>query len=66
MKMRDGDDPDYDIDDSEKLYCTCRKIDDGSPMVSCCECNFWFHFACVNYTEEMRDTDDDFLCLYCS
>ena len=25
-----------------KVYCTCRKGDDGSPMILCAECNEWY------------------------
>jgi hypothetical protein len=25
-----------------KMYCTCKKGDDGTPMVYCAECNDWY------------------------
>lgn len=25
-----------------KVYCSCRKGDDGSPMILCAECNEWY------------------------
>ncbi|KAG5647794.1 hypothetical protein DXG03_007716 [Asterophora parasitica] len=39
-----------------EVYCTCQKGDDGSPMVQCGECNVWYHFRCVDLTEE--DAED--------
>nr|XP_054764688.1 uncharacterized protein LOC129271338 [Lytechinus pictus] len=35
----------------DKLYCFCRKPDDGSLMICCDECNEWYHGACVGITE---------------
>lgn len=29
---------------SSKVYCSCRKGDDGSPMILCAECNEWYVF----------------------
>lgn len=37
-----------------KVYCWCRKPDDGSSMVCCDECDFWYHSACVNYVDNKR------------
>ena len=32
------------------VYCYCRCVDDGAPMVHCDneECKEWFHFSCIN------------------
>lgn len=30
-----------------KLYCVCRKPDDGTPMFQCDGCEEWFHQRCV-------------------
>ena len=38
----------------DELYCWCRKIDDGSIMVCCENCEIWYHAACVNYPVERR------------
>ncbi|KAG6860877.1 hypothetical protein C0995_006432 [Termitomyces sp. Mi166 len=38
------------------VYCSCRKADDGSPMVQCGACRTWYHFRCVDLKEE--DADD--------
>lgn len=32
---------------SVKLYCVCRKPDDGTPMFQCDGCEEWFHQRCV-------------------
>ena len=29
------------------LFCICRGVDDGSPMVQCDNCQEWFHCFCV-------------------
>ena len=43
-KARRGGNSRYDEVD---VYCLCRSIDDGSPMVCCDKCNEWFHLSCV-------------------
>jgi hypothetical protein len=35
-------------DPSTVLYCWCRGIDDGLPMICCDSCEEWFHHSCVN------------------
>jgi hypothetical protein len=30
-----------------ELYCLCRQIDDGSPMITCDRCEEWFHWSCA-------------------
>ncbi|KAG5654372.1 hypothetical protein H0H81_003830 [Sphagnurus paluster] len=37
-------------------HCICKGIDDGSPMVRCEHCKVWYHFTCVDLTEE--DAED--------
>ena len=34
------------------IYCVCRLIDDGTPMVQCATCSNWFHTACVLVAQE--------------
>ncbi|KAG6813880.1 hypothetical protein H0H92_006287 [Tricholoma furcatifolium] len=34
------------------VYCTCKKGDDGTPMVQCAECRTWYHFRCIELKEE--------------
>ncbi|SJL03788.1 uncharacterized protein ARMOST_07145 [Armillaria ostoyae] len=40
---------------SKKVYCICRKGDDGTPMIQCAECTDWYHFSCVNLTENTAE-----------
>ncbi|CDO75985.1 hypothetical protein BN946_scf184548.g2 [Trametes cinnabarina] len=37
---------------SSKVYCICKKPDDGSPMIHCASCKDWFHFRCVELSEK--------------
>ncbi|KAK7061017.1 Transcription factor bye1 [Paramarasmius palmivorus] len=37
------------------FYCTCRKGDDGTPMVFCVECKDWYHFACMGLDERTAE-----------
>jgi hypothetical protein len=55
---------DDDIDELPQLYCICRQVDYGSPMVMCDNktCGEWFHFVCVGYTSEMSLTNKKYLC----
>ncbi|KAI9592062.1 hypothetical protein BDF19DRAFT_241391 [Syncephalis fuscata] len=39
-----------DIED-DKLYCLCRKPDDGTVMISCDGCSEWYHAKCVGLTK---------------
>ncbi|KAH9166816.1 hypothetical protein EDB89DRAFT_2001434 [Lactarius sanguifluus] len=45
----------------ELLFCSCRGVDDGTPMVQCGNCDDWYHFRCVNLNEddasEINSTD---------
>ena len=29
------------------LFCTCRTVDDGKPMIQCDTCDQWFHLSCA-------------------
>ena len=29
------------------LYCACRNVDDGKPMIECDSCDLWFHLSCA-------------------
>lgn len=40
---------------SKKVYCNCRKPDDGSPMILCAHCKEWCVF-CVPFTDSRRFT----------
>ncbi|UZJ54489.1 hypothetical protein CBS101457_003809 [Exobasidium rhododendri] len=48
-----------------EVYCTCRKGDNGKPMVSCAECNEWFHFKCVGLTKKVAATLAEYVCPAC-
>ena len=36
-----------DHENDETLYCICRSRDDGRFMVSCDQCNEWYHVDCI-------------------
>ena len=36
------------------LYCWCRGIDDGFPMVQCDGCDEWFHSRCMGIAKESQ------------
>ena len=46
-------------------YCTCRKPDDGLPMVRCDNCFLWCHLACVGLTRRGVERLKTFLCPKC-
>ena len=60
IKARRGGNPRYDEVD---VYCLCRSVDDGSPMVCCDKCTEWFHLSCVN---AKVITEDRWYCQTCS
>lgn len=37
------------------VYCFCRLPDNGDKMISCDDCNEWFHLACLKITEPLSD-----------
>ncbi|KAJ7091389.1 hypothetical protein B0H15DRAFT_835841 [Mycena belliarum] len=47
-------------------YCICRKGDDGSPMVNCGQCDEWYHFACINLSEQTAEDINVFICPSCT
>ncbi|XP_041982591.1 transcription initiation factor TFIID subunit 3 [Aricia agestis] len=38
----------------------CGRPDNGSPMIGCDGCDFWYHWVCVGITEEPGVTEDWF------
>jgi len=48
-----------------KLYCVCRRPDDGSPMVQCDVCKEWFHCRCINITREQAEQMGHYHCPTC-
>lgn len=39
------------------MYCWCRGVDDGRPMVQCDECGKWYHEECAE--EEGRPLSEE-------
>ncbi|CDK26244.1 unnamed protein product [Kuraishia capsulata CBS 1993] len=56
--------PKYGID-SEELYCTCRKPDDGALMVCCDGCEGWWHFKCMDLPIQYQHLVAEFYCKFC-
>jgi len=55
--------------DSERLYCICRKPDDGSAsMIACDECDEWYHISCLYSEEESENVldQDKWVCPKCT
>ncbi|TFK39799.1 hypothetical protein BDQ12DRAFT_511656 [Crucibulum laeve] len=51
---------------ANSTLCTCSKGDDGSPMVHCAECKNWYHFSCVDLTEDEADDINVYICPSCT
>ncbi|KAJ6591535.1 hypothetical protein DFH09DRAFT_1273453 [Mycena vulgaris] len=47
-------------------YCLCRKGDDGSPMVNCGQCEEWYHFSCINLSEQTAEDINVYICPSCT
>ncbi|ELU12135.1 hypothetical protein CAPTEDRAFT_175820 [Capitella teleta] len=43
---------------------TCKKADDGSPMIGCDNCDDWYHWFCVGITRE--PSDEQWYCVRCT
>ncbi|KAI0629133.1 hypothetical protein C8Q77DRAFT_307225 [Trametes polyzona] len=50
---------------SSKTYCVCKKPDDGSPMIHCSSCKDWFHFRCVELSEQDAEEIQLYICPSC-
>lgn len=50
----------------EAVYCLCRGGDDGRPMVYCSQCDDWFHFECVQLSEEDAADINVYFCPSCT
>ncbi|EIN06001.1 hypothetical protein PUNSTDRAFT_145392 [Punctularia strigosozonata HHB-11173 SS5] len=50
---------------SKKQYCVCKGNDDGTPMINCSYCKDWFHFRCVNISEDDADDIKIYVCPPC-
>jgi len=54
-----------DKDGTEVWVCpACGKQDDGTPMIGCDACDDWYHWVCVNITQEPSE-DQDWYCPRC-
>ena len=49
-----------------KVYCLCRKPDDGTLMIQCDKCDHWYHGACVGVTETDGIEQVKWFCPLCS
>ncbi|CDS00623.1 hypothetical protein [Sporisorium scitamineum] len=52
--------------EDENQYCICRGKDDGSFMISCEQCQEWFHTKCVGMTQKAAKKLDEYICEACS
>ncbi|XP_035221026.1 CXXC-type zinc finger protein 1-like [Stegodyphus dumicola] len=50
---------------NEKTYCICHSTDGTAFMISCDNCNEWFHGDCLGITEECAKQIDFFYCDLC-
>ncbi|TBU36508.1 hypothetical protein BD309DRAFT_1013470 [Dichomitus squalens] len=48
-----------------KIYCLCKKPDDGSPMIHCSSCKDWYHFRCVELSETDAEEIQHYVCPSC-
>ena len=49
----------------EKVYCTCRMVNDPSlPMIKCDKCYKWYHLSCLNVNEP--DCSNKWFCIKCT
>lgn len=55
-----------DDDDSNAVFCICRKPDNHTWMIACDGgCDDWFHGSCVNIEEQDGDLIDKYFCPNC-
>ena len=47
----------------ELVFCKCRQLNDGSPMVQCIICYEWYHLNCLSTETEINETS--YLCERC-
>jgi COMPASS component SPP1 len=52
-------------DNSEELFCICRKTDTGELMVGCDGCDDWFHFSCIHVPKIYSELIQSYYCPYC-
>jgi len=49
----------------EEVFCSCRGLDDGTPMVQCGTCDEWYHFRCINLSEDDASEIMVYVCPSC-
>ncbi|PWZ01454.1 hypothetical protein BCV70DRAFT_230662 [Testicularia cyperi] len=65
QNMDDEADNDDENDDGH-VYCVCRGKDDGSFMISCEQCEQWFHTRCIGITQKAAKKLDEYVCQSCT
>ena len=53
------------LEDGEKVYCLCRKPDDGHTMICCDSCAEWYHCACLGITKSQAKNIATYTCPSC-
>ncbi|KAH9986086.1 transcription factor S-II, central domain-containing protein [Russula compacta] len=48
-----------------EVFCSCRGVDDGTPMVQCGTCNEWYHFGCIQLSEDDASEIMVYVCPSC-
>ncbi|KAH9967592.1 hypothetical protein BC827DRAFT_605522 [Russula dissimulans] len=49
----------------EEVFCSCRGVDDGTPMVQCGTCDEWYHFQCIKLSEDDASEIMVYVCPSC-
>ncbi|KAJ3020394.1 CXXC-type zinc finger protein 1 [Thoreauomyces humboldtii] len=49
----------------QRVYCSCREPDLGTFMISCDNCEEWFHGSCVGLTKKTGEQLEAFTCPAC-
>lgn len=49
----------------EEMFCSCRGVDDGTPMVQCGTCDEWYHFRCIQLSEDDASEIMVYVCPTC-
>ncbi|PKI84486.1 Transcription factor bye1 [Malassezia vespertilionis] len=52
-------------EEDDKVYCVCRKQDNGSPMICCSVCGEWYHLKCMGLSKRVADAMDEYVCDPC-
>ncbi|CCH43835.1 Set1 complex component [Wickerhamomyces ciferrii] len=52
-------------ENSEEVFCICRKPDHGELMVGCDGCDDWYHFKCMKINLKFRELIANYYCPYC-